>query len=36
MLCCETFSFEDTRHRQVAQGMKRSNHGGPVVTAGKN
>jgi len=34
MLYSDTFSFEATLHRQIRQGIKQSNHGGLVVTAG--
>jgi len=34
MLHSDTFSFEGTHHLQILQGIKQSNHGGLVVTAG--
>jgi hypothetical protein len=34
MLYSDPFGFEGTRHRQISQGIKQSNHGALVVTAG--
>jgi hypothetical protein len=34
MLYSDAFSFEGAHRRQIRQGIKQSNHGGRVVTAG--